>query len=224
MASSHKNLSGSRFGRLLVLDEQSTRAKDNSDWVWSCVCNCGGNVRVRAKSLKKGTTRSCGCFQRESASKVNTTHGLSKSKEFMSWAAMHTRCTNPNQESFANYGARGISVCERWNSFENFLADMGPKPSPRHTIERMDNERGYNPTNCRWATRAEQNTNTRQNRYLTFKGKTMALSQWAREVGLTGSALTARLNRGWSIDDALTTPPITRTKNELIYTHGGFGE
>ena len=120
---------------------------------------------------------------------------------------MIRRCVSPEDPSYPRYGGRGIHVCQRWmDSLENFIADMGRRPSPKHSIERKDNDRGYEPDNCVWATRAEQSRNTSRNRLLTFNGQTMCLTDWAIATGINRSAIRLRLNRGWSVADALSTP------------------
>jgi len=122
---------------------------------------------------------------------------------------MKRRCYNPNTPYYHLYGGRNITVCGRWkDSFVNFLADMGPKPSPEHTIDRIDNDGNYEPDNCRWATKMEQSHNSRKARLITYNGETLCLREWARRLGIGHMALSTRLNRGWSLKKALTTPPI----------------
>jgi hypothetical protein len=134
-------------------------------------------------------------------------HGLTKTPEFRSWQHLRARCYTPTDAKFASYGARGITVCDRWReSFENFLADMGPKPSPRHSIDRKDNDGPYSPDNCRWATNYEQSLNKRNNRRLTLHGETLTLSEWEQRTGISQDTIGARLRSGWSADRALTTP------------------
>jgi len=120
---------------------------------------------------------------------------------------MKGRCTNPENPKFETYGARGISVCDRWlNSFQNFLDDMGKKPTSRHTIERIDNNGNYTKENCRWATNKEQANNRRSNRILIFNGQRRNMKQWAKKMGMTYSTLKSRFNYGWSVAEALTRP------------------
>lgn len=126
---------------------------------------------------------------------------------------MKTRCSRSTDPGYKNYGGRGITVCDRWlESFENFLADMGEPPTPKHSLERVDNDSGYSKENCKWATRAEQLRNKRTNRWISYRGRTMCLEDWAREVGITNHGLAGRIDKsGWSIERALTTPPKRRT-------------
>jgi hypothetical protein len=119
---------------------------------------------------------------------------------------MIERCRNPKVAFFKHYGGRGISVCERWQTFENFYADMGPMPTARHTVERKDTNGNYEPSNCRWATRREQARNTRTNRRVTFDGKTLCVAEWAEQTGLPAHTIAERLRAGWSVHDALTKP------------------
>jgi hypothetical protein len=151
-----EDLTGRTFGRLTVIALVRTATARH----WSCLCSCGQSTTVRTDALVHGRTKSCGCFYRES----RWTHGLTKSREYSTWAAMIQRCTNPKDTNYPRYGARGISVCARWlESFESFLEDMGQRP-PGKTIDRIDHNGNYEKANCRWATCAEQNQNRRNNR------------------------------------------------------------
>lgn len=196
------------FGCLRVIRDTGTAR--NGVVLWECLCDkslggCGGITIVRGIHLRSGHTRSCGCFAAKSRKASSVTHGMTKTAEYRSWYAMKQRCTNPRHKSFRDYGGRGIRVCDRWlNSFENFLADMGTKPSPQHSIERKDGDGGYEPGNCVWATRTEQNRNTRNNTFLTHGGRTQHLSEWARELEVSPATLCKRIARGWSIGRTLT--------------------
>lgn len=135
------------------------------------------------------------------------THGLTRTPEHRIWINMRSRCTNPQDENYKNYGGRGIGVCVRWIKFENFLVDMGPRPTPRHSLDRKNNDKGYYKRNCRWATRREQQNNLRSNRLITYKGKTQTLAAWAREVGKLSRTIKYRLDvLGLSVEEALTLP------------------
>lgn len=205
-----QSLIGETFGQLLVL---SLADKSSTGLIrWRCRCSCG-NIRVCcAADLKRGHTTSCGCVHRKRASQSNVTHGKSNSGEYITWQNMMARCFNERHPRFKDYGGRGITVCERWLVFVNFLADMGPKPTSEHTIEREKNDEGYGPNNCRWATRKEQNENTRSSRHLTYLGQTMTISQWSQRLGIKQSTLSARLRLGWTVEEALSTTPSSKNK------------
>ena len=124
--------------------------------------------------------------------------------EYRSWVGLRNRCMNPKNKQYPEYGGRGITVCERWQKFEHFYADMGPKPSPQHSVDRIDNDKGYDPANCRWATQTQQGNNKRSNVLLTFGGVTMTLTEWARHIGVKETTLRRRLDKGWPLERALT--------------------
>jgi hypothetical protein len=126
--------------------------------------------------------------------------------EYSSWRSALQRCCDPTFVYYSYYGGRGITVCERWRDFSNFYADMGPRPTPQHTLDRIDNDGPYAPKNCRWATRQEQARNRRSNRMLTHNGETLCLSEWAERIDLPANALYMRLYNGWSTEQALTRP------------------
>ena len=195
------DLTGQTFGRLTVVEISGRRARGLKEW--RCSCSCGGTIVVPTDRLRAGKTKSCGCLRGENFA----THGKYHAPEHNSWSNMIQRCTNPRNRKFYAYGARGITVCDRWlTSFENFLTDMGSRPGPEYSIERVENDKGYEKANCKWATRTEQQRNTRRNRTLTYRGETKCRAQWAQERGLSPEALRSRLRKGWSVERALTTP------------------
>lgn len=197
------DLAGHRFGRLVVLRLTATPARR----IWLCRCDCGEQRLVDTHRLQIGHTTSCGCFKREKAAESLRTHGMRDSREYRIWCNMKERCYTTTRAHYPRYGGRGIQVCERWRgSFENFYADLGPCPSPKHSLEREDNEGHYQPTNCRWATPVEQARNKRDNRLLTFRGHTKCVTEWAEEIGMKVGTLHYRIQHGWSADKALTEP------------------
>ncbi len=142
------------------------------------------------------------------------THGLSYTPEYRAWQQMRLRCTDPKHRAYANYGGRGITVCARWlDSVANFIADMGPKPSPRHELDRRDNDAGYSPDNCRWVTRATNDRNRRSNRLVTHNGETLALAEWCERFGKPRDTVKKRLDAGWPVARALTTPVRPKAPN-----------
>lgn len=160
------DLTGMKFARLTVIERLGAIGNTHAIW-WLCRCDCGNEVNVTAQRLKTRWTRSCGCLQPEKA-RANARHGETRlgtySPEYHAWQQLKYRCSNPNADCWDDYGGRGISVCEHWDSFENFLADMGRRPSDNHSLDRIDNEGNYEPSNCRWATRKQQNNNCRPRR------------------------------------------------------------
>lgn len=197
-----KNLEGQTFGRLTVI---SYAGKSTSKrCLWRCRCKCGNETVLLSASLGEGRTQSCGCLTRQRTVERNTIHNLTGSAEHNVWMAMLRRCSDSKQRCFSSYGGRGITVCDRWkDSFQNFLEDMGERPSKHHSIEREDNDGHYCPENCVWALPDKQSRNTRRTRMLTHDGKTMCLSDWAKEAGISKVTLSDRLKAGWSVSKAL---------------------
>jgi hypothetical protein len=211
---------GAQISRLTAL----TRTRDGRRTYWECRCVCGKNTKVREESLRTGNTTSCGCWPSDRMKQVGKTHGLSKTPEYRTWQAMKRRCTSPADAHYSSYGGRGIKVCDRWlNSFENFLADMGKKPAPKYTLDRIDNNGNYEPSNCRWATRMEQSSNIRSNRRLLFNGEEKTVAEWARTLGTTSTVIFSRLRYGWSVEDTLT-KPIQPFRALAHTTNGAFAK
>ena len=189
---------GQRFGRYVVIAE--ARRRDRRYLL--CRCDCGTLREVASGVLGTPDAGSCGCARRDRM----TTHGGSGSPEFKAWAAMKRRCQTSSDKEYPNYGGRGISVCPEWEKFEVFLADMGKRPSTRHSLDRIDNDRGYCPDNCRWATWEEQSNNRRNIPHLEYRGRVLAQAEWAQLLGIPVGALKKRLGMGWSVEKTLTTP------------------
>jgi hypothetical protein len=205
-----KDITGRRFGRLVVLRWLGPRregAGSVSTW-WECKCDCGTIKEARGGPLKDGRTTSCGCYIKELLPTVRRTHGARSSPEYGIWTNMKTRCLNPNNPNYKYWGARGIRICQTWvDSFETFYSDMGPRPSPCHSIERRDNEGPYSAANCLWVEQLIQANNKSNNVNVTAFGRTMTVAQWAREVGAVDEfAIHKRLRRGWAPEEAITTP------------------
>lgn len=166
--------------------------------MWLCRCECGGERVVRVQRLTSGEAQSCGCAGDKPHGSY-ARHGKTRTREYNIWVGMKQRCTNPANPRYAEWGGRGIQICERWlNSFENFLADMGPCPE-RFSIDRINNNGNYEPPNCRWASGSEQQLNNRGTRKETAFGKTLSLVEWAREIGVDPSTISRALRRGESV-------------------------
>lgn len=194
---------GSEFGKLTIVG--IGRAGRTVDGVkvlrhYECKCTCGATTFVPWHALKSGNTKSCGCINR-------TADGRGDWPEYKVWREMLRRCENPTHKRFHEWGGRGISVCDRWHDFDLFLEDMGFRPSAAHSIERVDNDEGYAPNNCVWATRKQQANNQSSNKLMTLGGKVQSMAKWADELNLPYSTIRSRKNNlGWTDEKALTTP------------------
>lgn len=209
------DLTGKHFGRLLVIEfagQVEYGSIGNKRTMWRCRCSCGKSVVVAAMRLRKGETQSCGCLHREILKTQGVTHGMTrnghKATEYRIWRGIKNRCYNKNEPAFKNYGARGITVCDRWrDSFENFYADMGPRPSKDMTLDRTNNDLGYSPENCRWATATQQARNSRHAVPITIGGETRSISEWAEKCGIGKRTLWHRLRvAGMSPEEAIRKP------------------
>lgn len=204
---------GTRFGKWSVLARASAPDGQHGFAFWFCRCDCGTERVVVGYALRRGKSLSCGCDVAERISAAMAEHGMTDSPEWETWSSMRRRCYDPSMASYDNYGGRGIRVCDRWlDSFENFYADMGTRPSDKHSIDRINNDGNYEPDNCRWATWTEQANNRRSTVRLPFRGRTLSTTEWAEVIGIHSSTILARLRDDWSIEEALTTP-IRKQKN-----------
>lgn len=199
---------GHRYGRLLVLGRARDRftTGGNRKVVWLCQCDCGRLFESDAGRISSGRNKSCGCWNRELSAERKRTHGLGHTPEYVSWAAMKGRCLNPRNNAFADYGGRGIGMDPRWMRFEEFYKDMGPRPGVEYSLERIDNEKGYGPDNCKWATRTEQARNKRTSVWVTYRGQLMLASDLARIGGISLGTLRKRMLSGWP-EDLWLIPP-----------------
>ena len=198
------DISGQRFGRLVV---ESRTKKCGHDWYWVCRCDCGLAVSALSGNLRSGRQKSCGCLQREQTKTRSTIHGATVNRtwtrEYSSWQNAKRRCFDPRRETFPHYGGRGITMCDEWRkSFAAFLRDMGPCPAG-HSIDRIDHDGHYEPTNCRWATQVEQSNNTRSNVTFACDGGVYTAGQLARMHRVPRVALWKRLTAGQSVDEAV---------------------
>lgn len=220
------DLTGQRFGRLTAISVASRVKRKNSSssfLLWLCRCDCGKEHIVLTQHLRSGAIRSCGCLSRDTTATRSTTHGHTRNRsntaEYGVWRAVISRCEAESNINFHDYGGRGIRICNRWReSFQSFYEDMGERPSPKHEIDRIDNDGSYTcgrcddcvarraTANCRWVTRKQQSRNKRSNRLITFDGKTMPVCEWAETLGISVRTIRSRLGRGRSAEAALTMP------------------
>ncbi len=213
------DITGQQFGFLTVICRDRDTSRNPSQAMWKCQCVCGKEHAVSGAALRRGQ-KSCGCKAVELTSSANTKHGHSQfaniSKTYRAWRGILNRCNNPNVERYPEYGGRGITVCDRWGTFEAFLDDMGESPDGM-SIDRIDVNGNYEPSNCRWATNTEQSHNKRNSRLITYNGETKCASEWCRLFNHEPSVFRNRLKRGWSIHEAITKPsrrgPNIRTKH-----------
>lgn len=188
------DLIGQRFERLLIVkfigvEKQGAR--------WECKCDCGKTTNAIGKQLRIGNVKSCGCFKNDNIRLRSMKHGYAnKTAEYRAWGHIKSRCYNPNVYNYNNYGGRGIAMCDRWlNSFENFLLDMGERPSAKHSIDRINSNGDYEPSNCKWSTTKEQSRNLRTNHWIKYDGERLILSDWANKLNATPSNLSRMIKQ-----------------------------
>ena len=212
--SRHIDLTNQRFGRLVAIVKEGRNHRNYA--LWRCKCDCGNEKLIAYAELKKGRVKSCGCWQRERMAALNKSHGMSSSKEFRSWMKAKDRCFNPKHPAYEKYGGRGIVMCDEWrNSFTAFYEYMGDCPRT-YTLDRIDNSKGYEPGNCRWASKKEQAMNSCWPKLVTIDGVTKNLSEWATLNGLRKESVYNRINKlGWSVEDAVSKPARPLRKRQL---------
>ena len=210
----HVNLTGQQFFRLTAIERVGDLNKGRV--TWECQCACGAKKVVEASRLLRGTAKSCGCWKKECRkTHGNTTQGA-RTPEYCAWVNMKNRVKDAVSPNHKNYAGRGIGVCERWDIFENFLADVGQRPTSKHTVERVNNDLGYSPENCKWGTRTEQSRNRRNRHILTYKGETKCVGEWADLTKLPLQTIYSRLRFGYTPEEALETPRHAGRKRALV--------
>ena len=184
------NITNQKFGRLTALSP--TKLKYQNKILWNCECDCGKFITATTNQLKTGNTTSCGCYKKEILSK----HKMSKTSEYIILSLIKQRCLNKKSKDYKHYGSRGITICDRWlESFENFYKDMGPRPSLNHSIDRIDNNGNYEPSNCRWATKKEQANNTTRNVYFIYNGTKLSIENISIITGLKSRTIRSSISR-----------------------------
>lgn len=205
----YQDLTGLRFGRLVATNYSGSNKHGQPRW--TCVCDCGSEKVVLANSLRNGLTVSCGCRRQETLNAGRERHGASAHSAYKTWKAMMARCFDESDKDFPNYGGRGISVCTRWHDLTAFIADVGEKPRG-HSLERIDNSKGYSPENCRWATPLEQGANKRNNRMVVVGGVEFHVAEASRKFGITENTFRRRLEAGMTGDQIISTPVRKRAR------------
>lgn len=202
------DMAGRDFGRLRVLRRAGYSGRQAA---WLCRCECGNEIVAAGYDLRSGHTKSCGCLANDVRGTFSITHGSTATAMYRRWTDIKTRCTNPASAAYKNYGGRGVTMDEEWvRSFAAFQRDVGAPPTPKHTLDRIDNDGPYAPGNVRWATRSEQNRNRRDSLNVEYQGKTQHVKKWAEGLGMDYATLQQRLRRyGWSVERAFTTPVVT---------------
>lgn len=203
------DLTGKRFGKWLAINPAPKRGKI---YFWNCQCDCGICREVSGSALRHNESLSCGCDKAEKMKAAITTHGKSRAGVYSSWNSMMGRCYNESHTHFNFYGAAGVSVCSEWQSFEGFFADMGDRPEGC-TIDRIDNNLGYQRGNCRWATKKEQANNRRNSKPIECFGLSMNVRDWSKATGIPWQTIDGRLRRGWTAEKAVTPKQLKPTNS-----------
>lgn len=196
MGSKIVDITGKIYGQLTVLSIDTMRSSRVKYWI--CKCNCGNTKSIVGYSLKRGSTKSCGCTQ---GNRHGETIGGVHTKEYMAWARTKAKCQVKSHHAYKWYGGRGISMCKRWlDSYENFLSDMGRAPSKKHSLGRIDNDGNYEPSNCRWETHIQQVNNTRANRRIEYQNEIKTIAEWSRHLGMSYGLIRDRISKNWPLD------------------------
>ena len=220
-------MTGLKVGRLTVMQfgEHRRTKSGASKRYWKCVCDCGNITYVTTDCLRKGNIKSCGCLKREvdKTKKTNLRHGKSKTRLYKIWVDMKRRCNSESRAAYKYYGGKGISYDDKWNKFEEFFAwAMANGYTDTLTLDRIDGNKDYEPSNCRWVGFDVQANNTSRNHFITFNGKTLTIAQWAKELNISRCVINDRINKlGWSVEDALSIKPNTKTASEKLLTLNG---
>jgi len=200
------DLAGRRFGRLVAIRDAGVDKSRSR--LWLCQCDCGKEKIVSGKLLNGGNVQSCGC--------LSPGYRVRSDPVYMTWQSMLMRCSNPKTNGYSNYGGRGITVCERWHNFENFLADVGEHPGPGFTLDRIDVNGNYEPGNIRWSTLKAQANNRRNNVYITYQGETKTLTEWCEHLGLPYARMHDRIvYQHMKPEDAFTLPSLRGRRNAI---------
>lgn len=209
-----KELTGQRFGRLVVIERIGSRC---GNALWKCRCNCGNIFETITSCLLSGSTKSCGCLKNDVIKEVHTTHGMTHARIYHTWQGMHQRCNNSKLIGYKNYGGRGICVCKEWSEFIPFYNwAMKNGYNEALTIDRIDNSKGYSPFNCKFSTVKEQSNNRRSNVWYEYKGEKKSMTQWSDIYGMPYHRLLCRLRNGWTIEKSLNTPVKTPIRIKKI--------
>lgn len=221
-----ENLKDQKFNRLTAIERVENDKLGHT--MWKCKCECNNIVVCSASSLKNGKTKSCGCYKNELVGNRNRKHNMAKTKIYMIWGTIMKRCYNPNEIGYKRYGGRGITVCDEWSNKENgstnfinwamdngYIEEILPNGRNKWTLDRINVNGNYEPSNCRFITMKEQNNNRRTNHYIAYNGKTHTLAEWSEILNIKYGTLKSRLSDyGWSIERAFTEPVINYKENQ----------
>ena len=222
-----KDITGQKFNKLTVISYAYTVKGNGRNYhtFYNCICDCGKSCIVEGAKLRNGHTQSCGCYRHERQIEANTKHKGRYSRLYIVWCNMKGRCYNPNDKRYNSYGARGIIVCDEWkndfNAFQKWAESAGYRPDAKRgecTIDRIDNNKGYCPENCRWVNNQTQANNKSNNIILTYNGKSQTVSQWARELNVDSETLRHRYNCGWNTKRIIETPLRKKSVDNLQMT------